>query len=59
MLGFAQVLWDRNRQALHDKATGTVVIRVINGEPARLPVNGFAGLTSTAKPSGEQSAGSL
>ncbi|HSJ12901.1 MAG TPA: RDD family protein [Longimicrobiales bacterium] len=34
-LGFAQILWDRNRQALHDKATETVVIRVENGEPLR------------------------
>lgn len=37
LLGFAQLLWDRNRQALHDKATGTVVIRVIAGEPVRSP----------------------
>jgi hypothetical protein len=28
MLGFFQILWDRNRQGLHDKAVETVVIRV-------------------------------
>jgi hypothetical protein len=28
MLGFLQIFWDRNRQALHDKAVETVVIRV-------------------------------
>jgi hypothetical protein len=28
MLGFAQIFWDRNRQALHDKAVETVVIRM-------------------------------
>lgn len=27
LLGFAQILWDRNRQGLHDKIAGTVVIR--------------------------------
>jgi hypothetical protein len=27
LLGFAQVYWDRNRQAIHDKITETVVIR--------------------------------
>lgn len=35
LLGFAQILWDRNRQGLHDKATETVVIREINGVPLR------------------------
>jgi hypothetical protein len=35
LLGFAQILWDRNRQALHDKATETVVIREKNGVPVR------------------------
>lgn len=35
LLGFAQILWDRNRQALHDKATETVVIREVNGKPVR------------------------
>jgi hypothetical protein len=28
LLGFAQIFWDRNRQALHDKAVETVVIRM-------------------------------
>lgn len=27
LLGFAQILWDRNRQGLHDKSVETVVIR--------------------------------
>jgi uncharacterized RDD family membrane protein YckC len=31
LLGFAQILWDRNRMALHDKITETVVVRVFNG----------------------------
>jgi hypothetical protein len=28
LLGFFQILWDRNRQGLHDKACETVVVRV-------------------------------
>jgi len=36
LLGFAQILWDRNRQGLHDKAVGTVVITLRNAEPFRL-----------------------
>ena len=28
LLGFLQILWDRNRQGLHDKTVETVVIRV-------------------------------
>jgi hypothetical protein len=28
LLGFAQLLWDPNRQAIHDKIAGTVVVRV-------------------------------
>lgn len=36
LLGFAQILWDRNRQALHDKATETVVIRLVNGQPVKV-----------------------
>jgi len=27
LLGFAQILWDPNRQAIHDRVAGTVVIR--------------------------------
>ncbi|HUF11701.1 MAG TPA: RDD family protein, partial [Longimicrobiales bacterium] len=27
LLGFLQILWDRNRQGLHDKGVGTVVVR--------------------------------
>jgi uncharacterized RDD family membrane protein YckC len=29
LLGFAQILWDRNRQGLHDKACETVVVREV------------------------------
>ncbi len=28
LLGFAQIFWDRNRQAIHDKISETVVVRV-------------------------------
>lgn len=39
LMGFAQVYWDRNRQAIHDKITETVVIRERKGQPAPvLPV---------------------
>lgn len=31
LLGFIQILWDRNRQGLHDKAVETVVIRLTPG----------------------------
>ncbi len=34
LLGFAQIFWDRNRQALHDKCVESVVIRVQPGAPA-------------------------
>src|SRR5439155_11146488 len=27
LMGFAECLWDRNRQCLHDKAAATVVVR--------------------------------
>jgi uncharacterized RDD family membrane protein YckC len=33
LLGFAQILWDRNRQGLHDKACETVVV-IDRGQPA-------------------------
>jgi hypothetical protein len=36
LLGFAQILWDRNRQALHDKGVGTVVVRLRKGQPFRI-----------------------
>lgn len=36
LLGFAQILWDRNRQALHDKAADTVVVRLRKGQPFRI-----------------------
>jgi uncharacterized RDD family membrane protein YckC len=34
LLGFAQVFWDRNRMAIHDKITETVVVRERRGTPA-------------------------
>lgn len=34
LLGFFQILWDRNRQGLHDKACETVVVRT-TPQPAR------------------------
>ncbi len=34
LLGFAQVFWDRNRQAIHDKISETVVVRERNPAPA-------------------------
>jgi len=36
LLGFAQVYWDRNRQAIHDKISETVVVR--ERKPAPEPV---------------------
>jgi len=33
LLGFAQIFWDRNRQALHDKVAETVVIRIRHAPP--------------------------
>ncbi|MEO5510194.1 MAG: RDD family protein [Longimicrobiales bacterium] len=35
LLGFAQILWDSNRQGIHDKVAGTVVIREKGGAPTR------------------------
>ncbi|MEM6646409.1 MAG: RDD family protein [Bacteroidota bacterium] len=35
LLGFAQVYWDANRQCVHDKIAGTVVVRM-NGKTPRL-----------------------
>ena len=37
LLGFAQVYWDRNRQAIHDKISETVVIRERRAKPAPPP----------------------
>jgi hypothetical protein len=42
LLGFAQILWDRNRQGIHDKVAETVVIRERNGVPTR-PLDGIGG----------------
>lgn len=36
LLGFAQVFWDRNRQAIHDKISETVVVRERGEQPARV-----------------------
>ena len=36
LLGFFQIFWDANRQGIHDKISGTVVVRMAtNGEPRR------------------------
>jgi hypothetical protein len=43
LLGFLQIFWDRNRQALHDKVAETVVIRV-------LPGSSIPNLSSTPAP---------
>lgn len=32
LLGFAQIMWDDNRQGIHDKIAGTVVIRAPRGK---------------------------
>lgn len=37
LLGFAQVFWDRNRQAIHDKISETVVVRERVQDPAPAP----------------------
>jgi hypothetical protein len=37
LLGFAQVFWDRNRQAIHDKISETVVVRERKTEPEAAP----------------------
>jgi hypothetical protein len=37
LLGFAQVFWDRNRQAIHDKITETVVVRELPVARAMAP----------------------
>ena len=37
LLGFLQILWDRNRQGLHDKAVETVVIRELPTSTPALP----------------------
>ncbi|HYW06772.1 MAG TPA: RDD family protein [Longimicrobium sp.] len=37
LLGFAQVLWDRNRQAIHDKISETVVVRERGDSPEPAP----------------------
>lgn len=41
LLGFAQLLWDPNRQALHDRIAGTVVVREPSGpdQSSRSPVS--------------------
>ena len=48
MFGFLQVLWDSNRQALHDKAAHTVVLD-LRGEP--LPKTPTPSLLPTPSPS--------
>jgi len=53
-LGFLQIYWDANRQAIHDKLAGTVVIR--KGTP-KVPGNWDRLVTySTTQPSGARPA---
>jgi len=37
LIGYAQVYWDRNRQAIQDKISETVVIRLLPGLPEPVP----------------------
>jgi uncharacterized RDD family membrane protein YckC len=37
LTGYAQIYWDRNRQAIQDKISETVVIRVLPGAPVPVP----------------------
>ena len=53
-LGFAQVLWDPNRQALHDKAAHTVVLDLRLPPQPRLPDQ--TGAAPTASSSSESTA---
>lgn len=41
LLGFLQILWDRNRQGLHDKACETVVVRVTGAAAPAQPARRF------------------
>lgn len=47
LLGFAQVFWDRNRQAIHDKISETVVVRerevAVAPQPASQPAPSYLG----------------
>jgi hypothetical protein len=44
LLGFAQVFWDPNRQGIHDKISGTVVVRMKDARtPLRAPTDEAAG----------------
>lgn len=39
LLGFAQILWDANRQGIHDKIVGTVVVRMATPERPRYGIS--------------------
>jgi len=49
-LGFLQIYWDANRQAIHDKVAGTVVIR--EGVP-KVPGNWDRQVTASTTQPGE------
>lgn len=53
LLGFAQILWDKNRQGIHDKITETVVIRERVGlapQPAPVGTPSAAAATPAPRP---------
>lgn len=50
LLGFAQIIWDKNRQGLHDKACETVVIRDLKTNPQPLAGRYAAHLQGSAPP---------
>lgn len=39
LLGFAQILWDANRQGIHDKIVGTVVVRMATPDRPRYGIS--------------------
>ena len=49
LLGFAQVLWDPNRQAIHDKIAETVVIRENVPKPQWASGTRFGALAEATK----------
>lgn len=51
LLGFIQILWDRNRQGMHDKIVETVVVRLIPGiEELTMGTSGGSSPVPTAGP---------
>ena len=54
LLGFFQILWDRNRQGIHDKIVETVVVRIVPGlDPAAsTPAGRYDARPPAAEPAG-------